>query len=149
MKKVNFGKINSPIDPPLLLGMQKNSFADFLQMNVDPEKRKFQGLEGAFRDVFPLTNSDGSLIMEYVSYSFGEPKYSVDECVARDATYSLPLKIKLRLLHKKEDGKVKELSEQEVYFGEIPLMTDTATFIINGAERGVVSQIHRSPGVIF
>ena len=149
MKKVNFGKINSPIDPPLLLGMQKNSFADFLQMNVDPEKRKLQGLEGAFRDVFPLTNSDGSLIMEYVSYSFGEPKYSVDECVARDATYSLPLKIKLRLLHKKEDGKVKELSEQEVYFGEIPLMTDTATFIINGAERVVVSQIHRSPGVIF
>jgi len=149
MKKVNFGKINSPIDPPLLLGMQKNSFAGFLQMGVDPEKRKLQGLEGAFRDVFPLTNSDGSLIMEYVSYSFGEPKYSVDECVARDATYSLPLKIKLRLLHKKEDGKVKELSEQEVYFGEIPLMTDTATFIINGAERVVVSQIHRSPGVIF
>ena len=149
MKKVNFGKINSPIDPPLLLGMQKNSFADFLQMGVDPEKRKLQGLEGAFRDVFPLTNSDGSLIMEYVSYGFGEPKYSVDECVARDATYSVPLKIKLRLLHKKEDGKVKELSEQEVYFGEIPLMTDTATFIINGAERVVVSQIHRSPGVIF
>ncbi|MGE4384463.1 MAG: DNA-directed RNA polymerase subunit beta [Endomicrobiaceae bacterium] len=149
MKRVNFGKISSPIDPPLLLGMQKNSFADFLQMNVDPEKRKFQGLEGAFRDVFPLTNSDGSLIMEYISYSFGEPKYSVEESIARDETYSSSLKIKLRLLHKKEDGKVKELSEQEVYFGDIPLMTETATFVINGAERVVVSQIHRSPGVIF
>jgi DNA-directed RNA polymerase subunit beta len=149
MKRVNFGKISSPIDPPLLLGMQKNSFAEFLQMDVDPEKRKFQGLEGAFKDVFPLTNSDGSLIMEYISYSFGEPKYSVEESIARDETYSSSLKIKLRLLHKKEDGKVKELSEQEVYFGDIPLMTDTATFVINGAERVVVSQIHRSPGVIF
>ena len=104
---------------------------------------------GAFKDIFPLTNSDGSLVLEYVSYSFGEPKYSVEESIARDATYALPLKVKLRLMHKKEDGKEKELSEQEVYFGDVPLMTNTATFIINGAERVVVSQIHRSPGVIF
>ena len=131
MKRVNFGKISSPIDPPLLLGMQKNSFAEFLQMDVDPEKRKFQGLEGAFKDVFPLTNSDGSLIMEYISYSFGEPKYSVEESIARDETYSSSLKIKLRLLHKKEEVKIKELTEQEVYFGDMPLMTVTATFVIN------------------
>lgn len=149
MKQVNFGKIKSPIDPPLLLGMQKNSFAEFLQMNVAPEKRKPQGLEGAFRDVFPIKNSDESLEVQYVSYSFGEPKYSVVESIARDETYSSPLKIKLRLVQKKEDGKEKEISEQEVYFGDIPLMTDTATFVINGAERVVVSQIHRSPGVIF
>jgi len=149
MKQVNFGKIKSPIDPPLLLGMQKNSFAEFLQMNVAPEKRKTQGLEGAFRDVFPIKNSDESLEVQYVSYSFGEPKYSVVESIARDETYSSPLKIKLRLVQKKEDGKEKEISEQEVYFGDIPLMTDTATFVINGAERVVVSQIHRSPGVIF
>lgn len=149
MNKVNFGQIGAPIDPPLLLKMQKDSFAEFLQKEVNPEKRKFQGLEGAFKDIFPLTNSDGSLILEYVSYSFGEPKYSVEESIARDATYALPLKVKLRLMHKKEDGKEKELSEQEVYFGDVPLMTDTATFIINGAERVVVSQIHRSPGVIF
>ena len=149
MKRVNFGKIVSHIDPPLLLSMQKDSFADFLQMNVEPAKRKLQGLEGAFKDVFPLTNSDGSLIMDYISYSFGEPKYSVEESIARDETYSAPLKVQLRLSHKKEDGKIKQISEQEVYFGEIPLMTDTATFVINGAERVVVSQIHRSPGVIF
>lgn len=149
MNKVNFGQISAPIDPPLLLKMQKDSFAEFLQKDVAPEKRKFQGLEGAFKDIFPLTNSDGSLVLEYVSYSFGEPKYSVEESIARDATYALPLKVKLRLMHKKEDGKEKELSEQEVYFGDVPLMTNTATFIINGAERVVVSQIHRSPGVIF
>lgn len=149
MKQVNFGKIKSPIDPPLLLGMQKNSFADFLQANVDPEKRKAQGLEGAFKDVFPIKNSDESLEVQYISYSFGAPKYSVTECIARDETYAAPLKIKLRLVQKKEDGREKEISEQEVYFGDIPLMTDTATFIINGAERVVVSQIHRSPGVIF
>jgi DNA-directed RNA polymerase subunit beta len=149
MNKVNFGKIGTPIDPPLLLKMQKDSFAEFLQQNVTPEKRRFQGLEGVFRDIFPLTNSDESLVLEYVSYSFGEPKYSVEESIARDTTYALPLKVKLRLIHRKEDGKEKELSEQEVYFGDIPLMTDTATFIVNGAERVVVSQIHRSPGVIF
>lgn len=149
MNKVNFGKIGAPIDPPFLLKMQKDSFAEFLQRDTAPEKRKFRGLEGAFRDIFPLTNSDESLVLEYVSYSFGEPKYSVEESIARDATYALPLKVKLRLMHRKEDGKEKELSEQEVYFGDVPLMTDTATFIINGAERVVVSQIHRSPGVIF
>jgi DNA-directed RNA polymerase subunit beta len=149
MNKVNFGKIRVPIDPPLLLKMQKDSFSEFLQQNIVPEKRKLQGLESAFRDIFPLTNSDRSLVLEYVSYSFGEPKYSAGESIARDATYALPLKVKLRLMHKKEDNKEKELSEQEVYFGDIPLMTDTATFIINGAERVVVSQIHRSPGVIF
>jgi len=149
MKQVNFGKIKSPIDPPLLLGMQKNSFADFLQRDVEPEKRKSQGLEGAFKDVFPIKNSDESLEVQYMSYSFGEPKYSVTESIARDETYSAPLKIKLRLVQKKEDGKEKEISEQEVYFGDIPLMTDTATFVINGAERVIVSQIHRSPGVIF
>ncbi|MBQ4178768.1 MAG: DNA-directed RNA polymerase subunit beta, partial [Elusimicrobia bacterium] len=120
-----------------------------MQRNVPPEKRKAQGLEGAFRDVFPIKNSDESLEVQYVSYSFGEPKYSVTESVARDETYSAPLKIKLRLVQKKEDGKEREISEQEVYFGDIPLMTDTATFVINGAERVVVSQIHRSPGVIF
>ena len=149
MNKVNFGRIRIPIDPPPLLKMQKDSFSEFLQQNVAPEKRKLQGLESAFRDIFPLISSDGNLVLEYVSYSFGEPKYSIEESIARDATYALPLKVKLRLTCKKEDDMEKELSEQEVYFGDIPLMTDTATFIINGAERVVVSQIHRSPGVIF
>lgn len=149
MNKVNFGKIGFPMDPPFLLKMQKDSFAKFLQQDIAPGKRKFQGLEATFRDIFPLTNSDESLVLEYVSYSMGEPKYSVEESIARDVTYAAPLKVTLRLVHNKEDGKEKELSEQEVYFGDIPLMTNAATFIINGAERVVVSQIHRSPGVIF
>ncbi|MDR2860917.1 MAG: DNA-directed RNA polymerase subunit beta, partial [Elusimicrobiota bacterium] len=149
MERVNFGKIKAPIDPPLLLKMQRDSYAEFLQQDVSPEKRRVKGLEGAFRDTFPITNSDESLILEYVSYSFGKPKYSVDESIVRNESYSIPLRVKLRLVHKRETGKDEELSEQEVYFGDIPLMTDTATFIINGAERVIVSQIHRSPGIIF
>src|SRR3989339_371039 len=149
MKKVNFGRIAPITEPPLLLEMQSESFAEFLQQDVPSEKRKPHGLQGAFRDVFPLTNSDGSLTMEFVSYTLGDPKYSVGESIARDANYSAPLKVLLRLIQKQENGKEKELAEQEVYFGDIPLMTKTATFIINGAERVVVSQIHRSPGVIF
>jgi DNA-directed RNA polymerase subunit beta len=149
MKQEYFGKIIPAIDPPQLLEMQKNSFEEFLQKDVAPEKRKPRGLEGAFRDVFPLTNSDGSLTLEFVSYALSEPKYSEEESIARDVTYSAPLKVLLRLVQKQENGKEKELAEQEVYFGDLPLMTDNATFIINGAERVVVSQIHRSPGVIF
>src|SRR5271157_3297204 len=146
MKRINFGKIVSPIEPPLLLEMQKESFVDFLQADVPPEKRRPRGLQGAFEDVFPLTNSDGSLTLEFVSYTLGEPKYTIEESIARDVTFAAPLKVLLRLVQKQENGKEKELAEQEVYFGDIPLMTDTATFIINGAERVVVSQIHRSPG---
>ncbi|MBN1824497.1 MAG: DNA-directed RNA polymerase subunit beta [Endomicrobiales bacterium] len=149
MKREYFGKIVSTVNPPLLLEMQQDSFSEFLQKDLPPEKRKSHGLEGAFRDVFPLTNSDGSLTLEYISYSLGEPKYSEEESIIRDVTYSAPFKVNLRLVQKQENGKEKELSEQEVYFGDIPLMTETATFIINGAERVVVSQIHRSPGVIF
>ncbi|MFC1501447.1 DNA-directed RNA polymerase subunit beta [Elusimicrobiota bacterium] len=149
MKKINFGKIVSAIEPPLLLEMQKESFVEFLQKDVSSDKRKPRGLQGAFEDVFPLTNSDGSLTLEFVSYTLGEPKDSEEESIARDVTYAAPFKVLLRLVQKQENGKEKELAEQEVYFGDIPLMTKTATFIINGAERVVVSQIHRSPGVIF
>ncbi|MDR3112088.1 MAG: DNA-directed RNA polymerase subunit beta [Elusimicrobiota bacterium] len=149
MDKIDFGRIKVDVEPPLLLEMQKDSFVSFLQKDVEFDKRKWFGLEGAFKDIFPLTSSDESLILEYVSYALEESRYSVAECVARDATYAAPLTVTLRLSHRKEDGKIKELSEQDVYFGEIPLMTDTATFVINGAERVVVSQIHRSPGIIF
>ncbi|MCB4792218.1 MAG: DNA-directed RNA polymerase subunit beta [Elusimicrobia bacterium] len=149
MKKENFGKIIAPIEPPSLLQMQKESFREFLQKDVPNEKRKPHGLQGAFKDVFPIQNSDGSLTMEFVSYSIGESKYSIEESIVRDATYSAPLKVVLRLTQKQESGKEKELAEQEVFFGDMPLMTDNASFVINGAERVVVSQIHRSPGVIF
>ena len=149
MKKENFSKIIAPIEPPSLLEMQLESFEEFLQKDEPHEKRKPHGLQGAFKDVFPIQNSDGSLTMEFVSYYIGEPKYSMEESIARDATYAAPLRIILRLVQKQENGKEKELAEQEVYFGDIPLMTDNASFIINGAERVVVSQIHRSPGIIF
>jgi DNA-directed RNA polymerase subunit beta len=151
MEKVNFGKIKLPekLEQPLLLKMQKDSYSEFLQKDISADKRKSIGLEEAFRDTFPITNADESLSLDYVSYSFGKPKYSVEETIARDESYCLPLRVKLRLTLKNEEGKEEELAEQEVYFGDIPLMTDTATFVIHGAERVVVSQIHRSPGIIF
>jgi DNA-directed RNA polymerase subunit beta len=131
MKKENFGRISAVIEPPALLNMQITSFEEFLQADVPPEKRKPHGLQGAFKDVFPLTNSDGSLTLDFLSYSLGEPKYSMEESIARDSTHAAPIKVLLRLVQKQENGKEKELAEQEVYFGDVPLMTDTASFIIN------------------
>jgi len=148
-EKLNFGRITPPIEPPQLLEMQKRSYVEFLQKEIPSEKRKAQGLQGAFKDVFPLTNSDGTYTLEFVSYSLGEPKYSEIESLSRDAVFAAPLKVTLRLIQKQENGKERDLAEQEVYFGDVPLMTNTGTFIINGAERVVVSQIHRSPGIIF
>jgi DNA-directed RNA polymerase subunit beta len=98
MKKESFGRIIPAIEPPQLLEMQTQSFEDFLQKDIPQEKRKLRGLQAAFKDVFPLTNSDGSLTMAFVSYSLGEPKYSMDESIARDATYAAPLKVTLRLI---------------------------------------------------
>jgi DNA-directed RNA polymerase subunit beta len=144
--KVNFGKIKVLIDPPFLLKMQRESFANFIQQDTFSfNKECSEGLEGVLRDVFPLTNSDNTLVLEYISYSLGEPRYSIEESIIRNMTYASPLKVKLKLIN----NITKQAIEQEVYFGDLPIMTDTATFIINGAERVVVSQIHRSPGVIF
>src|SRR5579862_3687747 len=129
--------------------MQKSSMAEFLQWNVPPEKRKIQGLQAAFMYVFPVSNNDESLTIEFVSYELGESRYTEDEALAKDGVYSAPLKATFRILHREESGKVKQIAEQDVYICDIPLMTDNATFVINGAERVVVSQLHRSPGVIF
>src|SRR5437762_2619839 len=129
--------------------MQKTSMEEFLQWNVPPEKRKIQGLQAAFMDVFPISNNDESLTLEFVAYELGEPRYNVEEALNKDAIYSAPLKATFRILQREEGGKVKQIAEQDVYICDIPLMTDNATFIINGAERVVVSQLHRSPGVIF
>src|SRR5690349_5254638 len=134
---------------PELLAMQKTSMEEFLQWNVAPEKRKIQGLQAAFMDVFPISNNDESLTMEFVAYDLGEPRYTVTEALSKDAVYSAPLKATFRILHREESGKVKQIAEQDVYICDIPLMTENATFVINGAERVVVSQLHRSPGVIF
>ncbi|MDR0915563.1 MAG: DNA-directed RNA polymerase subunit beta [Endomicrobium sp.] len=143
--KVNFGKIKILIDPPFLLKMQKDSFDRFLQQDTLYNKRKLEGLEEVLQDIFPLKSSDGTLVLEYISYSLGPPRYSVEESIIRNLTYAKPLKVRLKLINNEQATQV----EQEVYFGDLPIMTDTATFVINGAERVVVSQIHRSPGIIF
>lgn len=143
-KKIrDFSKINDTFVLPGLLDVQVESYAHFLQKNASLEQRKDQGLEEVFREVFPLESYDGQIRLEYITYSFGKEKYSKDECQRRGMTYSAPLKVKLRLITPVD------IKEQEVYFGDFPLMTDTGTFIINGDERVVVSQIQRSPGASF
>ena len=128
---------------PSLLDIQLVAYEQFLQRAVDPEEREDQGLEEVFREVFPLESYDGQIKLEYLSYTLGKEKYSNVECQRRSMTYCVPLKVKLRLITPVD------IKEQEVYFGEIPLMTETGTFVINGTERVVVSQLHRSPGVFF
>ncbi len=140
-ERKNFTKIHDTITLPNLVEIQVRSYKDFLQTEGGKRARKRQGLEGAFQDCFPVDSFDGTCKLEYVGYELGKPKYSIAECHKRGMTYAAPLKIKLRLVRK---GISKE---QEVYIGELPLMTDTGTFVINGAERVVVSQLHRSPGV--
>ena len=140
-ERKNFTKIHDTMDLPNLVEIQVKSYMDFLQSESSKRSRKRQGLEAAFHDCFPIESFDGTCKLDYVGYSLGKPKYSIPECHKRGMTYAAPLKIKLRLVRK---GISKE---QEVYIGELPLMTETGTFVINGAERVVVSQLHRSPGV--
>jgi DNA-directed RNA polymerase subunit beta len=149
LEKLTFSRIPSIIALPELLAMQKTSMAEFLQWNLTAEKRKIQGLQAAFMDVFPISSNDESLTLEFVSYELGEPRYTVDEALSKDTIFSAPLKATFRILQREENSKVKQIAEQDVYICDIPLMTENATFVINGAERVVVSQLHRSPGVIF
>jgi DNA-directed RNA polymerase subunit beta len=150
----NFGKIRTIVDIPDLIGVQKESFRRFLQMDVPPEKRKDIGLQAVFKSVFPIKDFTGSASLEFVSYRFAEVKHSVQECIHRGMTYEIPVRITVRLVVydvDKESGfsNIRDIKEQEIYFGTIPLMTDKGTFIINGTERVVVSQLHRSSGVFF
>ncbi|ACC98977.1 DNA-directed RNA polymerase, beta subunit [Elusimicrobium minutum Pei191] len=150
MKQTNFGQISSKLSLPDLLDMQKESFVDFLQLDVAPTKRELKGLQAAFEDVFPIEAPDGSMKLEFVKYELGAPRYSTPQQAAlRDGTYSAPMKAVMRLSVKKRDGKLKEASEQDVTLCDLPLMTDAGCFVFNGAERVVVSQLHRSPGIIF
>ncbi|MBV9079494.1 MAG: DNA-directed RNA polymerase subunit beta, partial [Elusimicrobia bacterium] len=149
MKKKSFARISPVIDLPPLLEMQQGSYRDFLQSDIPVKERKIQGLQAAFMDVYPIINSDESLALEFVNYNLGTPKYTIEEAIDKDASFSAPLKAVLRLVHRQPSGKPKVLTEQEVYLCDLPLMTETASFIINGAERVIVSQLHRSPGVIF
>ncbi len=150
----NFAKIKNIIEIPNLIDIQKDSYRRFLQQEMSAESRLNTGLEAVFRSVFPIKDFSESASLEYVSYSLNKPKYDVDECHQRGMTYAAPMKVKVRLVIW-DAGKdstvkaIKDIKEQEVYFGEIPLMTDNGTFIINGTERVIVSQLHRSPGVFF
>ena len=150
----NFGTSKAVMDVPYLLAIQLDSFRSFLQANASPEGRKEVGLQGAFKSVFPISSFSGNAGLEYISYRLGKPAFDERECRTRGVTFSAPLRVKLRLvIYDKESSakkkKVKDIREQEVFMGEIPLMTETGTFIINGTERVIVSQLHRSPGVFF
>ena len=150
----SYGKIPEALELPNLIEIQKKSYDDFLQRDIDPDERADRGLEAIFREMLKAEDYKGEASIEYVSYSLGRPKYDLDECSDRGMTYAIPLKVKVRFILKEKDpdsgGKrIKEARESEVYMGEIPLMTERGTFIVNGVERVVVSQLHRSPGVIF
>jgi DNA-directed RNA polymerase subunit beta len=150
----DFGKRPSILDVPFLLATQINSYRDFLQNGIAVDKRDDIGLHAAFRSVFPIISYSGNAVLEYVNYRLGEPVFDVRECQLRGTTYAAPLRVLVRLvIYDKEapagSKVVKDIREQEVYMGELPLMTDTGTFVINGTERVIVSQLHRSPGVFF
>jgi DNA-directed RNA polymerase subunit beta len=148
----DFGKLSEVMDLPYLLSIQVDSFARFLQVDIHPDVRKDVGLHAAFRSVFPIVSYSGNAALEYVEYRLGDPAFDVKECVLRGITYAAPLRVKVRLIiydRESSNKAVKDVKEQEVYMGEIPLMTENGTFVINGTERVVVSQLHRSPGVFF
>ncbi len=151
----SFGKLKENLEVPYLLSIQIDSYKDFLQLGDHPRGRTDEmGLESAFKSVFPIKSHSGNALLEYVSYNLAKPVFNVRECQLRGISYASPIKVLTRLvIFDKEsptnDKRVKEIKEQEVYMGEIPLMTDNGTFIINGVERVIVSQLHRSPGVFF
>ncbi|MEY6430948.1 DNA-directed RNA polymerase subunit beta [Thioalkalicoccus limnaeus] len=150
----DFGKRPGILDVPFLLATQIESYCDFLQADTAAKKRADKGLHAAFKSVFPIESYSGNAVLEYVSYRLGDPPFDVRECHLRGATYAAPLRVRLQLvIYDKEapagSKVVKDIKEQEVYMGELPLMTETGTFIINGTERVIVSQLHRSPGVFF
>ena len=150
----DFGKRPSILEVPYLLAIQLDSYREFLQAEVPPGERREIGLHAAFRSVFPIVSYSGNARLEYVSYRLGEPTFDVRECQLRGQTYAAPLRVKLRLVLMDKDAevgtqKIKDIRENEVYMGELPLMTDNGTFVINGTERVIVSQLHRSPGVFF
>ncbi|WP_409020418.1 DNA-directed RNA polymerase subunit beta [Brevundimonas vesicularis] len=150
----SFGRIPEAVQMPNLIEVQRASYEQFLQRETRSGLRKDQGIEAVFKSVFPIKDFNERAVLEYVTYEFEDPKYDVEECIQRDMTFAAPLKVKLRLIvfeTEEETGarSVKDIKEQDVYMGDIPLMTDKGTFIVNGTERVIVSQMHRSPGVFF
>ncbi|MEM1397819.1 MAG: DNA-directed RNA polymerase subunit beta, partial [Pseudomonadota bacterium] len=150
----SFGRIGDAAPMPNLIQVQKDSYEQFLQRHVPADERLNEGIEAVFKTVFPISDFSETAILEYVSYEFEDPKYDVEECQQRDMTYAAPLKVTLRLAVFEVDEdtgakSIRDVKEQEVYMGDMPLMTSNGTFIINGTERVIVSQMHRSPGVFF
>ncbi len=150
----DFGKIKKILDVPNLIDIQRRSYEKFLQLNKSPEEREDKGLQEVFKSVFPIKDFSGLSSLHFVKYTLGEVKYDQEECLAKGMTYEVPIKITVRLVvydRDKDTGEetIRDIKEQEVYFGTIPLMTENGTFIINGTERVVVSQLHRSPGIFF
>jgi DNA-directed RNA polymerase subunit beta len=150
----NFGKIEKIIGMPNLIDMQKRSYERFLQKDVPPEEREEVGLQGVFKSIFPIHDFAGTSSLEFVKYSFEDVKYDEEDCLNKGMTWEAPLKLTVRLVVFDTDSidgskSIRDIKEQEIYFGAIPIMTDRGTFVINGTERVVVSQLHRSPGVFF
>ena len=148
----NFGKFQQVMDVPYLLAIQLDSYRKFTQAGVKHDDRDNVGLNAAFKSVFPIVSYSGNAALEYVSYKLGEPVFDVAECQLRGVTYAVTLRVRVRLIIYDKDSStkaIKDIKEQEVYMGEVPLMTENGTFVINGTERVIVSQLHRSPGVFF
>ncbi|HEX4085406.1 MAG TPA: DNA-directed RNA polymerase subunit beta, partial [Chthoniobacteraceae bacterium] len=142
-ERIYFGKLKEAAEPPNLIEVQLNSYVEFLQKDIPPSKRQEVGLQAVFKEVFPIESYDEKIVLDFVSYDIGDPKMSALDCQRESQTFSAPLHVTFRL--KEEKG----VKEEKVYMGEIPLMTPQGTFVINGAERVVVSQLHRSPGIAF
>jgi DNA-directed RNA polymerase subunit beta len=154
VERKDFSRIRTNIDIPDLIEIQKRSYEEFLQLEVEPERRKDYGLQAALASVFPIPDYNNTAMLEFSSYTLGTPKYDERECLEQGMTFAVPLKLRVRLVvfDKEDKGprkKVLDVREQEVYVGELPLMTERGTFIVNGTERVVVSQLHRSPGASF
>src|SRR6188472_1652719 len=152
MKQISFNKLDQGMEMPHLLDIQTRAFEALLQLDAASHDREDIGLERVFKDLFPITDVHENFSLEFVRYSLGEPKYTVEECIERDMTYSAPLKATLQLVINEvvnEQKRPRNIIEKEVYLGELPLLTPLGTFVINGAERVIVSQLHRSPGVVF
>ncbi|MDD5677836.1 MAG: DNA-directed RNA polymerase subunit beta [Kiritimatiellae bacterium] len=143
MERINFGKLKEVIEPPDLIDIQAKSYKDFLQLDVPPNHRKEMGLQAVFKEVFPIESYDNRLVLDFVKYEFAQSKNSPYQCLKDGETYAAPLHVTFRLKN------VEEVSEEVIYMGEIPLMTESGSFVVNGAERVVVSQLHRSPGICF
>src|SRR6476620_3381354 len=152
IKEISFAKLDAGMGMPHLLDIQTRAFEALLQTDAAAQEREDVGLERVFKDLFPITDVHENFSLEFVRYTLGEPKYSVEECIERDMTYSAPLKATLQLVVFEEvngEKRPRNIIEKEVYLGELPIMTPLGTFVINGAERVVVSQLHSSPGVVF